>query len=56
MVHEGLLPGSPHATQDQGIESHLHKYVLSSKFSKYGLPLPLSTPEKAKQSFKSRHK
>ena len=56
MVHEGLLPGSSHATDDLGIESHLDKYVLSTKFSKYGLPLPLSTPEKAKQSFKSRHK
>jgi hypothetical protein len=56
LVAEGLLPELPLALQTKGIESHLRKYREPTKFQRYGLPVPLTTPEKQKsrQQYKSR--
>jgi hypothetical protein len=57
MVHEGLLPESVIGHGVGGFASHLHMGVQQgSKFSKYGLPVELNTPEKMQQTFKSRYK
>ena len=54
MVAEGLLPKEPHATQRSVFESHLKIRTIATKFTKHGLPLPLTTPERKRQKFKSR--
>ena len=58
MVAEGLVTEVPLFFQNDGIESHLSKQAKGAvrKFNKYGLPIALDTPEREKQTFKSRGK
>jgi hypothetical protein len=56
MVAEGLLPELPHAFQEEGFETNVRKSSEASKYGRYGLPIALSTPEKAQQIFKARGK
>jgi hypothetical protein len=54
IIFENILEELPLKFQDSGIESHVTNVNVCEKYDKFGLPVPLNTPEKVRQKFKSR--